>query len=162
MSGRPGRGNRTNNLRALDGGKSDVSIDVAQMAAMRAQMEGQQQQIQFNQHMQNQSLMTQQSALALDAAKYIIDHRDDGYCMNPAEVRENGAPPQMLMFSMDEVHNAYDTIATIAVVFRPQVQPPQVQPPPVADASDGTLPEHKSAAPDITADETIPEGMARS
>jgi hypothetical protein len=151
--------NRHNHLRAVkkenDVSHLDPRLDPNQMAAMRAQM----QQIEFNQHMQNQNLMTQQSALALDAAKYIIDHREDGYCLNPGEVRDTGAPPQMLMFSAEEVHSAFDTVATVATIFKPQVQPPPI---PEGGAADGALPEHKSAAPDIPLTEAIPEGMAKA
>ena len=81
-----------------------MAIDMAQMGAYRAQMA----QIEFNQKAAQAQIMTQQTALALDAAKFIIG-------------LERDEETDVAFFTDEQIGQAYDTVALIAKVFRPQV-----------------------------------------
>ena len=89
-----------------------MAVDMNQVAAFRAQM----QQIEFNQNLASQQLMTQQSAIALDAAKFIIETSN----------RTGDTPPPIAIFSDAEIRHAYEAVARIAQIFTPQIQPPPI------------------------------------
>lgn len=88
-----------------------MAVDMNQVAAFRAQV----QQIEFNQNLASQQLMTQQSAIALDAAKFIIE----------TSSRTSDTPP-IAIFSDAEIRHAYEAVARIAQIFTPQIQPPPI------------------------------------
>jgi hypothetical protein len=78
-----------------------------QYGAMKAQAE----MYQFQQQVAQQDLVTKQSALALDAAKFII-------MLERSE-------EDIAQFTEDEVRNAYVTIANISRVFAPTIRMPE-------------------------------------
>lgn len=75
-------------------------IDPNQMRSIEAQVHLQQQ----AQQLQQQNLVTQQSALAHDACKFIVEHPDQ--------------------FGVNVVEAALKTIGTVATIFAPQTSPP--------------------------------------
>gem|GEM_PF-7076483 len=82
-----------------------MAVDLNQVSNYRAQL----QQLEAQQHLQQASLTTQQSALALEACKYIIN----------LERTED----DVAQFSDDVIRASYETVERISVVFAPHIQP---------------------------------------
>lgn len=107
----PGPGTPFSGFRTPPKGKNVSVIDPYQSRALEMQMH----QVAFSQQSAQQQLMTQQSALALDACTFIVSH--DSAMLHDAAV-----------FSDDVVRDAYATIERISWIFAPQVGPPQAPP----------------------------------
>lgn len=105
MSNRPGRGARPNSLRALDGGAA--LLDPTGAMAQQRMMEMQQQAAQHNQTMQSQHLVTQQSTVALDAAKFIVGNHEH--------------------FTDEDAEHAKDIVRNIAMFYAPRAVIPDAE-----------------------------------
>ena len=92
-------------------------IEPGQLRAFEAQAQLQH----AAQQLQQQGILTQQSALALDAAKFIIDHTD-------YTKLEKDAHSPVAEFSDEIVRNAYQTIEYILQIFAPRPAPPPAEP----------------------------------
>jgi hypothetical protein len=95
------------------------ALDPHQTGAVRAQLQQLEMQHQLQQaslQVQQQTLMTKQSELALDACKFIVTLERD---------EEN----DVAFFSDDIVKQCYSTIERISLIFAPQIQaPPPAEP----------------------------------